>query len=173
MGLLAALWPTLSGALTPYVAAAILAGGALLLGRTRRGLGPAGGSVSDDLARALLLTVVVVAGFWAATNYAVRLGTRAAEEIDNNPTSLAEVDLYSKQPLDLPGNLVLSSNVPVTPSTMSYRYVGLRLLEYDNNRWLLIPGRRDGLHSSVLILKDSDDVRVQIASTVEHELPSG
>jgi hypothetical protein len=58
----------------------------------------------------------------------------------------------------MPGNLVKGSNVPVTPSTMSYRYVGLRLLEYDNNRWFVIPGRRDGLHSSVLIVKDSDDI---------------
>ena len=164
LGLLAALWPMLSGALTPYGSAAILVGGALLLGRTRRGLGSAGGTVSEELARAVLVTVIAAACFWAATDYASDLATRAAEEVDVHPASLAEVDLYSKQPLDMPGSLVKSMDVPVTPSTKSYRYVGLRLLDYDNNRWLVIPGRREGLHCSVLILKDSDDIRVQIAS---------
>jgi hypothetical protein len=54
-GLAAALLPGLSSALTTYGSAAILAGGALLLGRTRRGLGSVGGAISDELARAVLV----------------------------------------------------------------------------------------------------------------------
>ena len=57
-----------------------------------------------------------------------------------------------------------SSTVNLTPTTVDYRYDGFRLLEYANNRWLLIIGRRDGLRSSVLVVKDDDDVRVEIAS---------
>jgi hypothetical protein len=172
VGLLSIVWPVLSGALSPYGAAAILSGGSLVLARSRRGLGHPGGSISDDLTRAALVVIVALAAFWTATDYARDLGTREAENVDRQPDSLAEVDLYSAEPLDMPGSLVSSSGVNVTPSTMSYRYIGLRLLEFSNDRWLVITGRRENLHSSVLILKDSDDIRVQIASPMAQDLPS-
>ena len=137
---------------------------ALLLARTRGSLGFQKRSVADYSTLAVIFAVVTAATFWGATIFAEDLGAGAAVDIDQDPTSLPYVDLYSTKPLDVSGDLVQSATVNVTPTTVDYRYDGFRLLEYANNRWLLIVGHRDGLRSSVLVVKDDDDVRVEIAS---------
>jgi hypothetical protein len=83
-------------------------------------------------------TALLLALFWAATLYAQDLGRRAAADVDEGLIPLPVVVVYSDEYLDLPGRNVTASAAPVPAGGEVYRYSGLRLLTYANERWFLI-----------------------------------
>ncbi|MGH3567692.1 MAG: hypothetical protein ACRDRH_17000 [Pseudonocardia sp.] len=163
LGLSAAVSRTVIGVVPPLLGAGMLALGALLVLRFAPHR-PA----TWTRGRTIGATVVIlfIPGFWAATIYARQLGTDAAETVDGSVGRLPLVTVFSEKPLDLPGSLVTGSRIPLNDGLYSYRYTGLSLLAHANERWFVIPGRlNDGYRSSVVVLRDSDDIRVETASS--------
>jgi hypothetical protein len=112
-----------------------------------------------------LYATLVIALFWAATLYAQDLGQRAAMTVDANPEELPLVTVFSKSYLDLPGSLVHPTRAPgAEGGPPHYRYTGLSMLAYVNGTWFLITGRySDRYRSSVLLLRDTQTIRVEVA----------
>lgn len=165
LGLFSALGVAGESSLSPIVAATVTAIGVAIVLR----LGPslfAGTSVSLDKPTTFTLYVVlVVALFWAATLYAQDLGRRAARAADVNPAGLPLVTVFSENFLDLPGSHVQATQAPGPDGKTRYRYSGMSLLTYSNGTWFLINGRySDGYRSSVLVLRDSAEIRVEVAA---------
>lgn len=114
---------------------------------------------------AALVVALSLALFWAATLYAQELGQRAAAAIDSGSTRLPVVTVFSATYLDLPGSRVNAAKVPGPGGTAFFRYTGLLLLAYANSRWLLISGNSSAsYHSSVVVVKDSDAIRVEVTA---------
>ncbi|MCA1605581.1 MAG: hypothetical protein LC775_08960, partial [Acidobacteria bacterium] len=112
---------------------------------------------------AIIIVTLVFAAFWVATLYAQDLGEQAAKAVDANPATLPLVTVFSKTFLDLPGSEVEVSQV-VEGKYTNYRYSGLSLLTYANNRWFLISGKySSGYRSSVVILQESEAIRIEVA----------
>jgi hypothetical protein len=104
-----------------------------------------------------------MATFWAATLYAVTQGREAARADDRYPNRLALVTVFSDEFIDLAGSAVEVRRYEQPEP--HYRYLGLRLRAYANERWFLVTGHYDERHvSAVSVLRDSDFVRVEIAS---------
>ena len=112
----------------------------------------------------LSIVVLAVACFWAVTIYARDLGVGAAEYLDGDARSLPLVTVYSSEPLDLPGTNVIPTRVLGEDQRWNYRYTGAVLLTYSNERWFLIPEPASGdYRSSVVVLRDSESIRVETA----------
>lgn len=166
-GLLYAVGLTGNIAISPFLGAALLALGAVLTLRfgpaaLSRRVGPDPLGLAGTIA---LYTILLLALFWAATLYAQDLGRRAAVTVDANSTRLPLTTVFSDRYLDLPGSAVQATQVPGPANSTHFRYSGLALLTYSNNRWFLISGRyADGYRSSIVVLHDSDAIRVEIST---------
>lgn len=165
VGLLSALGVGNGLGIPPPVAAGILAVGAAVVLR----LGPGILARNDDtLGRPASVTfyaVLVLALFWAATLYAQDLGQRNAETLDTDPSSLPVVTIFTNQYLDLPGSRISPTATPGQDGRTHYRYSGLALLTHSNGTWFLITGRYPGSYrSSVVVLPESADIRVEVAA---------
>jgi hypothetical protein len=116
------------------------------------------------LARTVLLTFLVLAAFWGANLYAVESGRTAARIDDSTPGRLPLVTVFSEKFLDLPGTNVDQSEISITGQDVHYRYAGLRLLRYANERWFLVTGSYgDQYASPVAVLRDDSSIRVEVA----------
>lgn len=154
-------------ALTPSLVSAglIAAGVALLL---RFGLGtPGRGALLGPSTAPFGLVVLALVGLWAVHSYARWIGTNAALGVDVDSSRFAVVTVFTDDPLDLPGRLVVRQTVtggsPEHPAV--HRYIGARLLAYGNDRWFLLTNpAHDGYRSSVVVLRDTDDIRVEVAT---------
>jgi hypothetical protein len=175
-GLLGALSVTAALIAGPWFPAAGLAAGAALLVRAIAPRRPRWRTIrmNHDTARAhydvdrahyIALAVALLAAFWAMTLDAKQLGADAAQLADRSPQLLSEVALLSEKPLNLAGDFMTATRFPSDDGKFDYEYVGLRSLAYSNGRWFLLVGHRDGHHSTVLVLHDSDTLRVEIAAS--------
>ena len=165
LGLTSAVNRAVAAVLDPLIGSVLLALGAIVMLRFGSAfLGDRDGS-SGRRASVLTAVVLVISGFWAATIYAEDLGLEAAQSIDASVGRLPLVTVFSAEPLDLPGQDVSASRITVADQEYRYRYSGLSLLTYSNDRWFVITGRHsDEYHSSVAILRDSDAIRVEVAA---------
>jgi hypothetical protein len=110
----------------------------------------------------LSAVVLAVACFWAVTIYARDLGVGAAVALDGDARSWPVVTVYSSEPLDFPGTNVTATRVLGEDQRWNYRYTGAVLLTYSNERWFLIPEPASGgYRSSVVVLQDSESIRVE------------
>jgi len=154
------------------MAALLLAAGSVVLLRWTLRVGidrQQGASIRHIFPRApavaTLIAAIIVATFWSATLYAQELGAGAAKVDDLWPNRLPLVTVFSSEFLDLPGSDIRAREVVATSGDHHYRYTGLRLLTYSNDRWFLISGRYDDAYTSaVVILRDLDSLRIEIAS---------
>ncbi len=146
----------------PLLGALLLGAGTVIAFR----FGRARAADRPDLTQAAaLVTALVLALFWAATLYAQDLGRRAATEVDEGRAPLPVVVIYSDEYLDLPGRGITASAVPVPAGGEVYRYSGLRLLTYANDRWFLITEpRSEQYRSRVVVLRDTEDVRIEVVA---------
>lgn len=163
IGLVGATTEAVVAVFPPIAGAGLLALGAVLFLRFGAG-SPRRQSLLRPGTTGLSVVVLALAGFWAATIYAQGLGEGAARAIDGDARRLPVVIVYSSEPLDLPGTNVTPTRVLGKDQQWSYRYTGAMLLAYSNERWFLItePASRD-YRSSVVILRDSESIRVEAA----------
>jgi hypothetical protein len=111
---------------------------------------------------AVSIALLVLAAFWAATSYADSIGVKAAQSIDRSPGKMPLVTVYSQDLIDFNGSNILPSRRFGEDEEWHYRYTGLRLLTFSNNRWFLIPEpASDGYRSTVTVLPDTEKIRVE------------
>jgi hypothetical protein len=154
------------GFTAPFTAAAILGVGAVLIIRFGSVVLASRGSRRSfgGVAEVALYMTLTLALFWAATLHAQDVGQRTARGIDEHPSTLSLVTIFSENFLDLPGSRVRATQIE-SQGKHFFRYTGLYLLTYSNSRWFLITGRyNNDYRSSVVILQDSGSIRVEIAA---------
>jgi hypothetical protein len=144
-----------------WASAASIAGGAILFLRYGSQIWDQEGMLGPGT-NAFGLLIIGFTLFWVATSYAEERGLAAAASIDQDPTSLPVITIYSESPLDLTGaNITPSSPVLIAPEKWSYRYTGGQLLTYGKGRWFLItsPATQE-YHSTISIVQDNGRIRV-------------
>jgi hypothetical protein len=111
-----------------------------------------------------LVSATLIAVFWATTIYAEDVGRKSAIVADQSTVELPLVTVFSNDFIDLPTDPRYTDKVALPGEPIRYRYGGLRLLTFSNDRWFLISGRYNSDYkSSVIVLRDSESMRVQIA----------
>lgn len=114
--------------------------------------------------RTLIIALVVGAMFAAIADLANQQGTRAATAISGTLPIQPKVIVYSRLLLQLSGTGVAMVPLEPTNTAYAYRYNGLRLLLHNGDRWIIVPaGWTPKSGDTVIILKDSEDVRVDLA----------
>lgn len=114
--------------------------------------------------RGLTAAIVGLAAFWAVTISAHHRGDTNARAVENALPVLPQAVVYSEKDLDLPGPRVAVTELTGANTAYRFRYNGLRPLTYANGRWFLLPvGWRRDNGATVIVLKDTDSVRVDVA----------
>lgn len=149
------------GVLSARTAALLMLIGTLVLVRVRWHRERAGPARRSE--RVLLGAATIVAVFWVAAVYANDAGSELAQYTDRNPARLPLATLFTDRYIDLPGSSIVLDQQRSPEGTPLYRYTGLRLLTYSNDRWFLITGSYDGYRSTVTVLRDAPDLRVEVA----------
>lgn len=110
------------------------------------------------------LIVIALAVFSLANTYAQDIGQKGAAAIDQDPSGLAVVTVFSEVPIDLSGPNVTATRAETPEGKWAYRYSGAQLLTYANGRWFLLaaPANPD-YHSTVVILSDGGNMHVETA----------
>jgi hypothetical protein len=151
-------------ALPPLSSAGFVAVGAVLLLRFGAGA-PGRAPLLGPNTVGFGLVIIAVTSFWAANSYAHSIGVGAAEMIDADSSHLSVVTILSREPIDVPGSLVVASRVPDAEGKWFYRYVGPRLLSYANGRmFLIVTPQRGGYRSTIFTLREADTIRVETAT---------
>ncbi|MHA6619905.1 hypothetical protein [Pseudonocardia sp. DLS-67] len=142
---------------------ALAAGGALVLLRFGSGTLTRSG-VLGAATNIFGLIVIGLAVFSLANAYAQDIGQKGAAAVDQDPSGLAIVTIFSEAPLDLSGQNITASRAETPEGKWTYRYSGAQLLTYANDRWfLLVSPASPDYHSKVVILANSASTHVETA----------
>jgi hypothetical protein len=136
-----------------------LAAGLLVLAGTLRSPTPdrAGSGMWSLLVAALALLGLL----WAVALYAQHIGQRVALGVAGSIATRSEVVLYSTERVSIAGTGVAVTALPKEDSKYRFRYTGLRMLIYANDRYFLLPANWQRGRDSVFVI-ENDDVRVDV-----------
>jgi hypothetical protein len=151
-----------------YIAYPLALGAGVLLivyrAQVRRRLGlrtdPTEGRLPIERGAVALLLVVAV--FWAASNYADVEGNRLAESF--RASDLVAVTVFSPQRLDLSGAQEQPIGAAPGSALYNYRYTGLRLMAHYGGHYFLVPPSWTPSSGALVMLADSDPVRLEFGS---------
>jgi hypothetical protein len=118
-----------------------------------------------------LQALVAVAGllavfyvFVAVAQYAAAYGNNSADQIIGQLKSRPTVVIYSAKRLSIGANLAREESVGDDDAAYRYRYTGLRLLAWENSKYLLLPN--EWVNNPItIVLPESDSIRVELAYT--------
>jgi hypothetical protein len=117
--------------------------------------------------RAYILTLLALglaAGLWAVSLYGDHVGTRLATDMVTQLPARSGVVIYSTERIALNGPGVVVVEITQPGAKYHYQYTGLRLLARSPDRFLLLPLRWQHGRDRVLLLRDDDSIRVDIAA---------
>jgi hypothetical protein len=112
-------------------------------------------------AKALILVLLALALFWDAERVARTMGEGWADDIAANPRQLVAVTVYSPKDLEIDARGVVETRLAKPDSAYRYRYDGFRLLQRSGDRYLLIGEQWDAASGRVIVLRDSDAIRME------------
>jgi hypothetical protein len=151
-----------------YIAYPLALGAGVMLivyrAQVRRRLGlrtdPTEGRLPIERGAVALLLVVAV--FWATSNYADVEGNRLAESF--RASDLVAVTVFSPQRLDLSD--AQEQPIGATPGSAlyNYRYTGLRLMAHYGGHYFLVPPSWTPSSGALVVLSDKDPVRLEFGS---------
>lgn len=160
-GILVALgYTNLIRVLDVRAAALLLLVGAAVVLRTLHLERPRQDSVLWRLAALLALTLAL---FWSTALYAYNVGQQIARQVDEAPAHLPVVTVFTREYIDMPGGAVTATRLSSPDGSAVYRYSGMRMLLFSNNRWFLLTGREQRYRSTVAIIHDDSKYHIQIA----------
>jgi hypothetical protein len=122
----------------------------------------------SELARVLLVALLVMALFWTVSLFAVYDGRARAQAIERELPNAAEVIVLAQSTLFLTGHGVSVSDLqpagPGTPVPSRYRrqYSGLRLLMHSGGKYFLLPSHWRRGRDRVAEIPDDGQVRIEI-----------
>jgi hypothetical protein len=122
-----------------------------LTGRTR----------TSPAARVLILVLLAFAAFWNVERLAHVVGEEYAAQITSNPRQLLAVTIYSPKSLELRLPGIQETRLGNPESAYRYRYDGLRLVQRSGDRYLLMSEQWDARTSRIVVLRDTDAVRME------------
>jgi hypothetical protein len=122
-----------------------------LIGRTR----------TTRAARVLILILLAFAVFWNVERLANVVGGEYAAQVTANPQQLLAVTVYTPKSLEIHVPGVVETKLGTSESAYRYRYDGLRLVQRSGNRYLLMSERWDPRASRIIVLRDTDDIRME------------
>ncbi|MEV4182175.1 hypothetical protein AB0J28_12130 [Streptosporangium canum] len=116
------------------------------------------------LRRALVISLALIAAFWATDIKAKQSGFDAAYAIESALPFLPQAIVYSRDRLYISGHGVDMEKLSDSDAFI-FRYKGLRLLKHAGGRWFLLPAKwRHDNGAAVILLPDSrNDIRVELA----------
>ena len=121
-----------------------------------------GAAWSGVAATVLVVLVVVLSLFWAASDYAAAVGRGLAATIMQDLDRRPSVVVYSAQRLFLAGPGLQEQLLPADPTAAyHFRYEGLRLLIESDGRFVLLPARWTRDSGPAYVLDRTDAVRVE------------
>jgi hypothetical protein len=110
----------------------------------------------------LVLMLIVLSVFWAATNYAQAYGRGRALQFADRLNSRPGVIIYTRNRLFLAAPGITEEELPRVGRAYRYRYTGLRLLIESGSRFFLLPTDWNPQNGSVIVLPDNDTVRLEL-----------
>jgi hypothetical protein len=112
-------------------------------------------------AKALILVLLAFAVFWDAERVARAMGEGWADNIAADPRQLVAVTVYSPKDLQIDTRGVVETKLSEPDSAYRYRYDGLRLLQRSGDRYLLISELWDDRSGRVIVLRDTETMRME------------
>ncbi len=110
----------------------------------------------------LVVFVVVVCTFWSFSAYAAKIGGAESRDlVDRKLTDLPLVIVYSAKDLDLRADGVESAQIGKPDAAYRWRYSGLRLLVFSNDKYFLLPAQWDHRTDVAIVLEDAETLRVE------------
>jgi hypothetical protein len=123
-----------------------------------------GSSRTPPAAVALILVLLALSLFWDAERLANVMGEGYAAQITANPRRwLLAVTVYSPKSLEIDAHGVVETRLGTSESAYRYRYDGLRLVQRSGDRYLLMSERWDARTSRIIVLRDTDAIRMEFA----------
>jgi hypothetical protein len=118
---------------------------------------------TSTAATALLLILLAFSMFWNTERLARVMGEGYADQIVSNPRQLLAVTVYSPKSLEIDVHGVVETKLGTAESAYRYRYEGLRLVQRSGDRYLLMSERWDAGSSRIIVLRDSNAIRLEFA----------
>lgn len=154
---------------SPGIGIALLAYGLALLdrivaaqrGQVRRTESPA--SVRAT-ALALVALLVVLSGFWTASEYADALGRGRAQRLAASLQLRPQVTVYAPKRLAIDAGDVVEQRLAGDDGAYRYRYSGLRLLVRSGGKYFLVPDGWTRRSGTAIVLADSTDYRFEFGA---------
>ena len=122
-----------------------------------------GATRTSTAATALLLILLAFSMFWNTERLARVMGEGYADQIAANPRQLLAVTVYSPKSLEIDVHGVVETKLGTAQSAYRYRYDGLRLVQRSGDRYLVMSERWDAGSSRIIVLRDSDAIRLEFA----------
>jgi hypothetical protein len=111
-----------------------------------------------------LLALGLVAGLWVVGVYGDQVGTRLATNTAAQLPIQPGVIIYSTERIALNGPGINVREIVGSDSKYHYQYTGLRLLLRASDKLLLLPASWQRGHDRVLLIRDDDSIRIDIAA---------
>ncbi len=148
---------------------ALLAYGLQLLdriGAAERGQVRASETAASVRATALGLValLVVLSGFWTASEYADALGRGRAQRLAASLDLRPQVKVYAPKRLALDSGGVVEERLAGDDGAYRYRYSGLRLLVRSGGKYFLVPEGWTRRSGTAVVLADSPDYRFEFGA---------
>jgi hypothetical protein len=112
----------------------------------------------------ILLALGLVAGLWVVGVYGDQVGTRLATNTAAQLPIRPGIIVYSTGRIALNGPGVDVREIAQPDSKYHYQYTGLRLLVRASDKLLLLPASWQHGHDRVLLIRDDDSIRIDIAA---------
>ena len=155
---------------SPGIGIALLAYGLHLLDRLDtaqhgrvRGAPAAGPSVRAT-ALALIALLVVLSGFWTASQYADALGRGRAQRLATALTLRPQVTVYAPKQLSIDAGNAVEERLAGDDGAYRFRYSGLRLLVRSGGKYFLVPDGWTRRNGTAVVLADSPDYRFEFGA---------
>jgi len=115
--------------------------------------------------KVLVIVLLTFAVFWDTERVAKTMGEGYAAQIAADPQQLIAVTVYSAKSLEIDAPGIMETKLNKTDSEYSCRYSGLRLLERSGDRYFLINEHWDAQQGRVIVLRETDSIRMEFART--------
>jgi hypothetical protein len=111
--------------------------------------------------RIVVVMLVVLSLFWAASLYARALGNGRAATLAANLDQRPSVTIFSKESLAIAADGVVAKPITEPESAYRFRYDGLKLLVRSGDKYFLLPQNWTRKTGVALVIRDTPDIRVE------------
>jgi len=113
--------------------------------------------------KSLIMVLLAFVLFWDTERVARNFGEGYAALLVAEPQRLAAVTIYSAKSLEIGVPGVMETKLGRADSEYHYRYNGLRMLQRSDGRYFLINENWDPQKGRVVVLRETDNLRMEFA----------